>query len=136
MTKKKDKKPRVVVGVLAKRKNKYLLVKEKLEGGQEWWIVPGGGVEWGESIEDAIKRELQEETKLVTKSVKHLGVKEAIATEHDYHSVIFFYEAEVHDGAVELEEKIIESGWFTVEEAKELKLVFSAEWLFKESGLI
>jgi len=79
---------------------------------------------------------LHEETKLITKSVKHLGVKEAIATKYDYHSVIFFYEAEVHDGEASFEEKILEGGWFSAEEAKELRLVFSAEWLFKESGLL
>lgn len=130
------KRPRVVVGVLAKRGNKYLLVKEKLEGGKEWWIVPGGGVEWGETVEEAVKRELKEETKLTAGNIRHLTFYEAIFPEVGYHTLILFYEAEVDGGEGVYEEKIIEGGWFTASQAKRMKLVDSAEWLFKTSGLV
>ena len=132
----KDKRPRVVVGVLPRRGKKYLLVKEKLEGGKEWWIVPGGGVEWGETIEEAIRRELMEETKLAAKKLTFLAHKEAVFPEVGYHTVIFFYEAQVDGKEPVYEKKIIEGGWFTADEAKRLDLVESAQWLFHESGLI
>lgn len=125
-----------MVGVLAKRRGKYLLVKEKLEGGEEWWIVPGGGVEWGERIEEAVRRELAEETKLEAKKVKHLAHYEAVFPEVGYHSLIIFCEAEVDGKTPVYEEKIVEGGWFSAAEAARLKLVDSAEWLFKQSGLV
>jgi ADP-ribose pyrophosphatase YjhB (NUDIX family) len=41
-----------------------LLVKQQGEKGYEWWNVPGGGREAGESEEECIIREAKEETNL------------------------------------------------------------------------
>src|SRR6185369_6074784 len=87
----KLRKPKLIVGVLAKNGNKYLLAREKLESGRERWLVPGGKVEFGESLEDAAKRELQEETGIKVKELKFLCFKEALFPEYNYHTVIFFY---------------------------------------------
>ncbi len=40
------------------------------------WRLPGGGVEEGESLEDAVKREIKEETNLDTENVERIGVYE------------------------------------------------------------
>lgn len=46
--------------------NKILLIHrinlEKWKGDQEYYVIPGGGVEDGESVEDATIREMKEET--------------------------------------------------------------------------
>ncbi len=49
---------RVAARVLVIQNNKVLLVKESDD---DWWALPGGGVDHGESIESALKREVEEE---------------------------------------------------------------------------
>lgn len=129
-----ERKPRLVVGILVRNKNKFLLSREKLEGGKDYWIVPGGKVEFGETLEDAAKREILEETGVVVKELKFLAYKEAIFPGYNYHTVIFFFETLTgsFDLRDDIEGKVIESKWFTKKEAISLNLVDSAEWLFKE----
>jgi len=59
--------PRVqlVIGII-RRNNEILLVRESLGiNGEMLWSLPGGGVEDGELLHEALKRELQEETGLL-----------------------------------------------------------------------
>lgn len=128
-----ERKPKLVVGVLVRNKNKYLLVKEVLEGGKTWWIVPGGKVEFGETIEEAAKREILEETGIIAKELKFLCFKEALFPQYNYHTVIFFYLVQTNNSklAKDVEGKVIEARWFTKREIKKLPLVDSAKWLFR-----
>lgn len=45
---------------IVQRKNKLLMVKHRLDG-KEWWCLPGGGVQEGETPAGAALRELKEE---------------------------------------------------------------------------
>ncbi|MFF3734599.1 NUDIX hydrolase [Streptomyces sp. NPDC002476] len=60
-------KPRVqlVIGII-RRDDEILLVRESLgTDGEMRWSLPGGGVEDGELLHEALRRELQEETGLL-----------------------------------------------------------------------
>lgn len=55
------------VSAVIVKDGKVLLIHRKKEG-KEYWVFPGGGIEEGESPEEAVKREVKEETSLdVTK---------------------------------------------------------------------
>ncbi len=51
---------RIRVAGLLIREGSLLLVKH-CKGKKEYWLLPGGGVETGEYIKDALKREIKEE---------------------------------------------------------------------------
>jgi len=60
-----------VAGILLNRKNELLLVNHRKKG-KSYWLLPGGGVEYGETMEQALKREFKEELSLRIKKVENL----------------------------------------------------------------
>jgi mutator protein MutT len=66
-------------GVLLKE-NKLLLTQKKAGPYAELWGLPGGQVEFGESPEEALKRELTEETALETDSIELFTIAVANGT--------------------------------------------------------
>ncbi|WP_203782687.1 NUDIX domain-containing protein [Paractinoplanes rishiriensis] len=56
------------------RDGRVLMVHERSRrsGGGEWWTLPGGGLEPGETAEEALRREVFEETGLVVSGARHV----------------------------------------------------------------
>ena len=52
--------PRIRVSAILQWKGRVLLCRHE-KGGREYWLLPGGGVNSGESLVDALHRELSEE---------------------------------------------------------------------------
>jgi ADP-ribose pyrophosphatase YjhB (NUDIX family) len=54
------KQPRVRVSLLLRWHDRVLLCRQE-KPGKEYWLLPGGGVEGGETLQEALQRELGEE---------------------------------------------------------------------------
>jgi len=66
--------PKLTVDGVVTRDGKILLVLRKNEPFRGRWALPGGFVEYGETVEEAVAREVEEETGLATEITGIVGV--------------------------------------------------------------
>jgi ADP-ribose pyrophosphatase YjhB (NUDIX family) len=64
--------------------DRVLLISMQPPGESRWWHFPGGGIEAGETPEQAARRELHEETGLVARSMRPLLRAGVHGGTHDY----------------------------------------------------
>jgi 8-oxo-dGTP diphosphatase len=55
--------PRIRVSAILRRQDRILLIRQE-KADREYWLLPGGGVNAGESLVEALRRELTEEVGL------------------------------------------------------------------------
>jgi 8-oxo-dGTP diphosphatase len=78
--------PEVAVGAVCTHLETLLLIRRGRGPAQGQWSVPGGRVEWGETLHEAVVRETYEETGLEVVVDSFLGWVERIV--EPYHYVI------------------------------------------------
>lgn len=128
------KQPRVCVGVLILNPQDEILFMRS----HKWknkWIVPGGGVEWGEKTADTARRETLEETGLSLTDVTFLQTQEYVSHEEfhkEQHFIFFDYYAKTADTEVVLNDEAEEYKWLRPEEALQIDLNKSTR-IFLES---
>ncbi len=81
---------RIRVGVILISGDKILLI-EHFKNGRSYWLIPGGGLEYGETIAECASRELKEETNLDVMVTKFLFSSESIAPDGSRHILNLFF---------------------------------------------
>ncbi|MEM2534555.1 MAG: NUDIX hydrolase, partial [Candidatus Nezhaarchaeales archaeon] len=63
-----------VDGVVVRSVGSIVLVRRRRPPYEGYWALPGGFVEYGETVEEAVKREVEEETGLIVDIKGLIGV--------------------------------------------------------------
>lgn len=118
--------PVVGVGAIIVCNGKILLEKRKGEPGKGKWSVPGGLVELGEKVEQAVIREVKEETGLDAAEPELIDVVDNIVRDENgeikYHFVIIDYFVKVKGGELRAADDAEELRWAPLNEAEKYDL--------------
>lgn len=82
--------PRVRVAGIVIQENSILLIQH-IKNEKKYWLVPGGGVDWGESLEEALIREYKEETNLDVEVKDFLFFSETISPDKNKHVINLYF---------------------------------------------
>ena len=85
--------PQLAVSAAILRNGKVLLVRRARSPGKGFYSLPGGRVEFGESLHQALRREVDEETGLRIDIVGLAGWREVLPTTGGGHYVIMSFAA-------------------------------------------
>jgi 8-oxo-dGTP diphosphatase len=107
--------PYLAVSAAIFRDGKVLIVRRARPPANGLYTLPGGGVELGETLEEAVIREVKEETALDVEPVALAGYRQAIARDAvggvERHFVILPFAARWIAGEVTLNEELTEAHW-------------------------
>ena|SRR2546423_2543192 len=107
--------PYLAVSAAVVREGRVLLVRRAQAPAQGVWTLPGGVVEAGETLAEAVTREVREETSLAIDPVALAGYREFIlrdvAQRVERHFVILAFAARWVAGEPCLNEELAEARW-------------------------
>lgn len=118
-----ERKTRIRVAVLIVKDEKVLLVRHH-KMGASYWLLPGGGLEYGESIEECAKRELQEETGLEVSVGDLIYLSESIPPDLHRHVVNVYLEGKIEGGTLQVgqDDVLVGVEWAPVSQLEYLDL--------------
>jgi 8-oxo-dGTP diphosphatase len=127
--------PEMCVGAVAVLDDRLLLVRRGRPPGAGRWSVPGGRVERGETLAEAVLRELREETGLEGVCDGFLGWVERI--DEDFHYVILDFTVTVLDpGPPIAGDDATEVAWVDLGDVAELRLTEGLAEFLHDHGVL
>ncbi|MGE5367914.1 MAG: NUDIX hydrolase [Betaproteobacteria bacterium] len=117
--------PYLAVSAAIFRDGRVLIVRRGRPPAHGLFTLPGGGVELGETLEQAVIREVREETGLAIAPLELVGFREAIARDAaarvERHFVILPFAARWIGGEIALSAELAEAHWLKPDELAGLK---------------
>ena len=138
--------PMVGVGGIVLNEGKVLLVRRGQQPGYGKWSIPGGMVELGETLTEAIRREVLEECGIEIELTDVIAVLERVIRREDervrYHYILIDFLGYWKGGELQPASDILEARWADPSEMENLEMtdrtkqvVFEAMGLSEKEGV-
>ena len=111
--------PQIAIGAIVIRDDSLLMVKRGNDPGKGLWSLPGGRVEHGEYLADALRREVSEETGLDVTVGDLVGIFEVVGDPH--YVVLDFFARPEGEVTPEAADDVEEVRWVPLEEVASLE---------------
>lgn len=108
----------VSVDAIIIEEGKILLIKRGMDPFKGYWALPGGYVDWDETVEEGVKREVLEETGLSVKSLKFVGLY-SNPDRHSKQCITIAYVVDVQ-GNIKVGDDAVDFKWQAIESMPEL----------------
>ena len=110
--------------VLNKERDKVVLIKRGNEPYKGMWALPGGFVDYGEPLSDAVRREIKEETNLDVKTEKQLRVRDDPLRDSRGHIISIPYICVTEDKLIKAGDDAVEAKFFDLEDLLSIDYAF------------
>jgi ADP-ribose pyrophosphatase YjhB (NUDIX family) len=122
--------PLVGVGAVIVKESRVLLIQRGTPPLLGEWSLPGGVLECGETLREAVAREVREETGLAVEPGEMLGVYERVIRDDEgrvrYHYVLIDFLCRAAGGDLKAGSDAADVRWFTLDELPALNLAYDA----------
>jgi mutator protein MutT len=103
--------------------SKYLITRRKSGLYQGMWCLPGGHIHRGETMREAVIREVKEETGLDF-DPQLFSCFDEIIPEHDIHTITIVFDGSVNGTITPQADEVAEIGWYSLGEIQEMTFAF------------
>lgn len=102
--------PTTRVSVIVVNQEKEILLVKHRKGNRQYWVLPGGRLEYGETFQECAVREMREETGLDVEVDEFVFLSEAIAPDRSRHIVNIYLTAHVVGGVLKVGDEPVLAG--------------------------
>src|SRR3989304_6034714 len=107
--------------VVENERGEILLARSNKPPVEGKWVLPGGGINFGETSRQAAQREIKEETGLEIEVGDFITAYELIVPNENIHRLILYHKAKAVGGKLKASDDISELVWMKPNDIRQLK---------------
>lgn len=114
-------------GICINKSSQLLMVLEGVTAETQKWSIPTGGLEKGETFEQCVLREIEEETGYTAKILAEIKVKKGVYEHLNIAYEVHYFAVEITGGEAKIQdpdELIVDIAWKPAEELRVLPLSY------------